>query len=728
MKNRLIQILLALFFFILTDFKVYPQPQGQQRLDQLLKDYSVRTKKDTSFLTLLSEISFAYYQIDPDKGIQFGKEGLALAQKLKSKPHKAKILNSLAVNYWSQSRYNEALQHFSEALQINEEKGDKNGISRNLGNMGMVYYNLSDYPKALEYFFKAVKTNEEMGSKEGMANKYSNIGLVYESQKNFNKALEYYNKSLELNQELGNKNGIAINLGNIGNTYNSLKDYHQAIKYHSQALELDQELGNKRGTASDYGNLGEALTELGNYSQAMQYQLKALDLRKEINNNRGIMFSYGGLSNIYLRLAKEKESKSGIPGGKSFHLKQCISYASQAIEKGKQINALKETGDYYLIMAQAYKELNEWKIAYLYADSFDIFQDSVFNVENRLKMATVQNQRDKELQEKEVELMKSREERRRTAIIAISGCLIMMLAIALLIYRNLNHKSKISKLLQEKYQLSMTQKDGIQIAHNMIQKEVKKASKYLTSLLPHPIDKGPFRTDYLFIPSSQLGGDSFGYHWIDEEHFAVYIIDVCGHGISSALHSVSVLNILRSAKRLNADPRRPEKVVTALNDSFRMEEHGDLFFSIWYGVLKKGNALLSPDSGGMESDLDYPPGEGYPLSYICAGHPNPLLFEPSGEIRELGPSSLAVGCMRETAFQSRQLRVPLGSKLLLFSDGTYEVTQKDGSIMDILEFKKLVVETYHQEGLSLQHINKVITQRNTVENYEDDFSLLLINC
>ena len=48
--------------------------------------------------------------------------------------------------------------------------------------------------------------------------------------------------------------------------------------------------------------------------------------------------------------------------------------------------------------------------------------------------------------------------------------------------------------------------------------EVAQAAKYVCSLLPEPIDQGPVRVDWRFVPSTQLGGDSFGYHWLDDEH------------------------------------------------------------------------------------------------------------------------------------------------------------------------------------------------------------------
>ena len=38
----------------------------------------------------------------------------------------------------------------------------------------------------------------------------------------------------------------------------------------------------------------------------------------------------------------------------------------------------------------------------------------------------------------------------------------------------------------------------------------------------------------------------FGYHWVDDNHLALYLIDVTGHGLDAALLSVSVANVIRT--------------------------------------------------------------------------------------------------------------------------------------------------------------------------------------
>jgi sigma-B regulation protein RsbU (phosphoserine phosphatase) len=111
---------------------------------------------------------------------------------------------------------------------------------------------------------------------------------------------------------------------------------------------------------------------------------------------------------------------------------------------------------------------------------------------------------------------------------------------------------------------------ALQRSQKHLAEELTKAAGYVRSLLPPPLT-GKVETEWCFQPSDQLGGDAFGYHWIDEDHFAIYLLDVCGHGVGAALLSVSVLNALRAQTLPGVDSRQPEKVLAALNRAFWME-------------------------------------------------------------------------------------------------------------------------------------------------------------
>jgi hypothetical protein len=61
-------------------------------------------------------------------------------------------------------------------------------------------------------------------------------------------------------------------------------------------------------------------------------------------------------------------------------------------------------------------------------------------------------------------------------------------------------------------------RDALLVTHNRLRQELLEAEKYVRSCLPAPFEK-PFVVDWLFVPTTELGGDSFGYHWLDADHF-----------------------------------------------------------------------------------------------------------------------------------------------------------------------------------------------------------------
>ena len=123
-----------------------------------------------------------------------------------------------------------------------------------------------------------------------------------------------------------------------------------------------------------------------------------------------------------------------------------------------------------------------------------------------------------------------------------------------------------------------------------LDRDIRKASDYVHSLLPAPSPADRCLPNGCFVPSTQLGGDAFGYYWLDPSTFVFYLIDVSGHGVGAAMHSVSVLNVLRQRALPDVDFTNPAQVLASLNTRFQMDRHNGLFFTMWYGVYRPGTA------------------------------------------------------------------------------------------------------------------------------------------
>jgi serine phosphatase RsbU (regulator of sigma subunit) len=191
-----------------------------------------------------------------------------------------------------------------------------------------------------------------------------------------------------------------------------------------------------------------------------------------------------------------------------------------------------------------------------------------------------------------------------------------------------------------------------------LDRELTEANDYVLSVLPPPITSGPVLAEWFYHPCTRLGGDAFGYQMIDSRHFVAYMLDVAGHGAGAALFSVTVANVLRQGMLPEVDFRDPGAVIRGLNRMFPMERHNNLFFTMWYGVYDTVERAIS---------------------FATAGH-HPAYMLPLGakEPVPLGTRNPSIGIAADRAVAGARAAVSPGSSLFLFSDGVFEITDREG--------------------------------------------------
>jgi phosphoserine phosphatase RsbU/P len=251
--------------------------------------------------------------------------------------------------------------------------------------------------------------------------------------------------------------------------------------------------------------------------------------------------------------------------------------------------------------------------------------------------------------------------------------------------------------------------EKLEESQRTLKKELAEASEYVRTLLPNPIVED-VDASWRFIPSTQLGGDAFGYHWMDEDNFALYLLDVCGHGVGAAMLSISVMNVLRSQTLPNVDFIDPVSVLSALNTSFPMEKHNNMFFTMWYGVYNKRTKMLTYSSGG------------HPPAVLITG-----ADQEHARCVELTTPGLVIGGMPDVEFKSATCEVEAFNKLFIFSDGVYEVFRPDGSMLSIREFVDYLYEFASKTdapGDDVDYIIKFIRSLQGKEAFDDDFSIV----
>jgi hypothetical protein len=238
------------------------------------------------------------------------------------------------------------------------------------------------------------------------------------------------------------------------------------------------------------------------------------------------------------------------------------------------------------------------------------------------------------------------------------------------------------------------------------ERDLTRASDYIRSLLPPPIASGDIRVDWRFEPSAHVGGDCFGYHALDEQHFVMYLVDVSGHGTGAALHAVSVMNVLRHRALRGVDMRRPAGVLRHLNEMFQMDEHGSMYFTLWYGVYDAPRNVLEFASAGH--------------------HPAYLIAPQDGTPVPLQTRNVPIGAFPDVRFKSGSTAVTPGSMLHLFSDGVFEITTASGDQAGLEDMLPLLVEPAHAGIDEPSRIYEAIRARALAGAVEDDFSFMTV--
>ena len=236
--------------------------------------------------------------------------------------------------------------------------------------------------------------------------------------------------------------------------------------------------------------------------------------------------------------------------------------------------------------------------------------------------------------------------------------------------------------------------------------ELEKAANYVRALLPPKIAEGPIRVDWIYKPSAKLGGDAFGIGRLGEDLYVAYLVDVAGHGAGAAMHAVAIMNQLRQRSLPNTEMARPELVLSTLNELFQMEDHAGLYFTIWYGVYDPRTRTLDFASGGH--------------------HPAYLVPPDRSSAQPLHTRNPIIGAMPAMHFREDRVVVPPGCSIYLFSDGVFEIIDKDGRQWDINDLIALILDPQAPASGEPERLHDLVCRRAEPSTMDDDFSLMIV--
>jgi sigma-B regulation protein RsbU (phosphoserine phosphatase) len=202
--------------------------------------------------------------------------------------------------------------------------------------------------------------------------------------------------------------------------------------------------------------------------------------------------------------------------------------------------------------------------------------------------------------------------------------------------------------------------------NEQMEEDLKMAREIQLTMLPQQYPTFPhsappaasaFQFTHRYLPAGSVGGDFFAVSALSEGEASVFICDVAGHGVRSALVTAMIRALAEELKPLATNPGQ-----------FLSKLNSDL-----HTILKHtGTPMLTT---AFYLVADWTTGA---MRYANAGHPKPLhIRRHAGQVEPLanaaGRSEPVLGLFENAAYQTSEVKLSPGDVVMLFTDGLYEV-------------------------------------------------------
>lgn len=267
------------------------------------------------------------------------------------------------------------------------------------------------------------------------------------------------------------------------------------------------------------------------------------------------------------------------------------------------------------------------------------------------------------------------------------------------------------QLMEMTYKLTarnQSMREEIELAHQIQLSMIEEGKLAEFPPTGSPDQNGKLYFAYRYLPASGMAGDLFQVTPLSDTKVGVFMCDVMGHGIRSAL-IVSMLRGLMEKER--GASNSPEQFLTGMNSGLS-------------SILKRAGVTMFATAFYAVVDL-----EKKEILYANAGHPSPILINKEEKMRlydKVKVAGPALGIVDGFNYQCGTLSLEQFDSLLLFTDGVYEAEDAEGEefgvegMMNVLNAEDTIED-------SLISVMNSAKQHASSETFDDDVCLLGIS-
>jgi tetratricopeptide (TPR) repeat protein len=260
----------------------------------------------------LRNLAAAQGDADDETAAATYKRAIKKAEQMSADLQLAQSHRDLGLLYWRHGKKTQAIQEWTAALAIYDEKRHYAQIARLYSDIGNARKSLGQGLRAMKDYEQALmilnSVDEHDLETRGLV--LSNAANAYAEQGDVESADAFFNESLTIAEKMGDQIGEATRRGNYGWFLLTVGRPRRAIATLEHALRTSQTLGLTLQAAVQMDNLGLAHDMLADYAAALTHHQQALELVRPLNQDHWQAIIAVNLANTLISLGQTAEAQT----------------------------------------------------------------------------------------------------------------------------------------------------------------------------------------------------------------------------------------------------------------------------------------------------------------------------------------------------------------------------------------------------------------------------------
>lgn len=272
------------------------------------------------------------------------------------------------------------------------------------------------------------------------------------------------------------------------------------------------------------------------------------------------------------------------------------------------------------------------------------------------------------------------------------------------------------KVRQTTFALAQSREE-LRLKNQQLEEDLRMARDIQQAMIPSQYPTFPKSTlpedsalkfHHLYIPTGAVGGDFFNILSLSDTKAGVFICDVMGHGVRSALVTAILRALVEELTRLAADPGQLLSQINRDLQAILHQSGSPLYTTAFYMVVDLATGCLH---------------------YANAGHPKPIhIRAATGQaefLKNTAPKTEpALGLFPNTAYSTSTSALAPGDIIHLFTDGVYDV-EHEGELLSP-DWLRTHLQQHAREPIAETYDNLLAELRrlNGPKEFADDICLV----